>query len=192
MLATSGTLYLYLLPGIEAVHTRQCLWYNYAHWLTSVIIIAVRLVCRGGSYVAFERPSVRLSHRSTAALAASGFAAEFPVGRRSVDSCRCRRSAVNTGNVRWQPMDTDLLMLTSWCGTGSERPHRCCLGPLTRVDDLPGRRTLRSTNANRLVVPPSNCQQSAAEPLRLRLHSSAIHCQLTSLWQARCPPSVDC
>ena len=27
------------------------------------------------------------------------------------------------------------------------------LGPLTRVDDLPGRRTLRSTNANRLVVP---------------------------------------
>jgi len=28
------------------------------------------------------------------------------------------------------------------------------LGPLTRVDDLPGRRTLRSTNAYRLVVPP--------------------------------------
>jgi len=28
------------------------------------------------------------------------------------------------------------------------------LGPLTRVDDLPGRRTPRSTNANRLVVPP--------------------------------------
>ena len=28
------------------------------------------------------------------------------------------------------------------------------LGPLTRVDDLPGRRTLRSTNANRLVVLP--------------------------------------
>ena len=27
------------------------------------------------------------------------------------------------------------------------------LGPLTRVDDLPGRRTLRSANANRLVVP---------------------------------------
>jgi len=27
------------------------------------------------------------------------------------------------------------------------------LGPLSRVDDLPGRRTLRSTNANRLVVP---------------------------------------
>ena len=26
------------------------------------------------------------------------------------------------------------------------------LGPLTRVDDLPGRRTLRLTNANRLVV----------------------------------------
>jgi len=33
--------------------------------------------------------------------------------------------------------------------------HTRCLGPLTRVDDLPGRRrTLRSTNANRLVVPP--------------------------------------
>ena len=28
------------------------------------------------------------------------------------------------------------------------------LGPLTRVDDLPGRRALRSTNAYRLVVPP--------------------------------------
>jgi len=27
-------------------------------------------------------------------------------------------------------------------------------GPLTRIDDLAGRRTLRSTNANRLVVPP--------------------------------------
>ena len=27
------------------------------------------------------------------------------------------------------------------------------LGPLTRVDDLPVRRTLRSTNADRLVVP---------------------------------------
>jgi len=35
---------------------------------------------------------------------------------------------------------------------------------------------------------PSNCQQSAAEPLKLRLHTSGIHCQLTSLWQARCPP----
>ena len=30
---------------------------------------------------------------------------------------------------------------------------------------------------------PSNCQQSAAEPLRLRLHLSGIHCQLTSLGQ---------
>ena len=28
------------------------------------------------------------------------------------------------------------------------------LGPLSRVDDLPGRRTLRSANANHLVVPP--------------------------------------
>jgi len=49
-----------------------------------------------------------------------------------------------------------------------EKRHDCCvlaykvlhgdapryLGPLTRVDDLPGRRTLRSTNANRLVVQP--------------------------------------
>ena len=35
-------------------------------------------------------------------------------------------------------------------------------------------------------------QQSAAEPLRLRLHTSGIHCQLTSLRHARCPPSVDC
>ena len=32
--------------------------------------------------------------------------------------------------------------------------HTRYLGPLTRVDNLPGRRTLRSTNANRLVVPP--------------------------------------
>jgi len=39
---------------------------------------------------------------------------------------------------------------------------------------------------------PSNCQQSAAEPLRLRLHTSGIHCQLTSLRQARCSPSIDC
>ena len=39
---------------------------------------------------------------------------------------------------------------------------------------------------------PSNCHQSAAEPLRLRLHTSAIRCQLTSLRQAHCPPSVDC
>ena len=28
------------------------------------------------------------------------------------------------------------------------------IGPLTHVDDLPGQQTLRSTNANRLVVPP--------------------------------------
>ena len=39
---------------------------------------------------------------------------------------------------------------------------------------------------------PSNCQQSTAEPLRLRLHTSGIHCQLTSLRQIHCPPSVDC
>ena len=39
---------------------------------------------------------------------------------------------------------------------------------------------------------PSNCQQSAAEPLRLRLNTSGIHCQLTSMRQAHCPPSVDC
>ena len=39
---------------------------------------------------------------------------------------------------------------------------------------------------------PSNCQQSAAEPLRLRLHTSGIHCQLTSLRQIHCQLSVDC
>ena len=38
---------------------------------------------------------------------------------------------------------------------------------------------------------PSNCQQTAAEPLRLRLHTSGIHCQLTSLRQIHCPPSDD-
>jgi len=32
--------------------------------------------------------------------------------------------------------------------------HTRCLGPLTRVDDLSGRRTLRSTNVDRLLVPP--------------------------------------
>jgi len=48
------------------------------------------------------------------------------------------------------------------------------LGPLTRVGDLPGRRTLRSTNADRLVVPPVKLSTSAAEPLRLRLHTSVI------------------
>jgi len=26
----------------------------------------------------------------------------------------------------------------------------------------------------------------------LRLHTSGIHCQLTSLWQTHCLPSVDC
>jgi len=37
------------------------------------------------------------------------------------------------------------------------------LGPLISVDDLPGRRTLRSTNANRIVVAPvSNCQRAFA------------------------------
>jgi len=51
------------------------------------------------------------------------------------------------------------------------------LSTLPTVDDLPARRTLRSTNTNRLMVyHPSNCQQSAAEPLRLRLHTSGIHC----------------
>ena len=40
---------------------------------------------------------------------------------------------------------------------------RLNLGLLTRVDDLPGRRTLRSTNANRLVVAPvSNSQRAFA------------------------------
>jgi len=39
---------------------------------------------------------------------------------------------------------------------------------------------------------PSNCQQSAAEPLQLLLQTSGIHCQLISLRQAHCPPSVDC
>ena len=54
------------------------------------------------------------------------------------------------------------------------------LGLLTRVDDLPGRRTLRSNNANRVVVAyrPSNCQQSAAAPLQSRLPTFGIHCQL--------------
>ena len=32
---------------------------------------------------------------------------------------------------------------------------------------------------------PSNCQQSAAEPLRLRFHTSGIHCQSTANWR-RC------
>ena len=58
-----------------------------------------------------------------------------------------------------------------------------------KFDDLLGR---CSTNANASWYRPSNCQQSAAEPLRLRLHTSGIHCQLTSLQQAHCPPSVDC
>ena len=37
----------------------------------------------------------------------------------------------------------------------------------------------------------TTCQQSAAEPLRWRLHTSGIHCQLTLLRQLRCPPSID-
>jgi len=46
---------------------------------------------------------------------------------------------------------------TSWLYSGVQgSAWRCTryLGPLTRVDDLPGRRTLRSTNANRILVPP--------------------------------------
>ena len=71
---------------------------------------------------------------------------------------------------------------------------RLNLGLLTRVDDLPGRRTLRSTNANRLMVPPVKLSTvgSRAFAVAAPLHISGIHCQLTSLRQARCPPSVDC
>jgi len=37
---------------------------------------------------------------------------------------------------------------------------------------------------------PSNCPQLTAERLRLRLHTSGIHCQLTSLRHARWSPST--
>ena len=42
-------------------------------------------------------------------------------------------------------------MLSADYNQHDQAPQR---GPLTRVDGLPGRRTLRSTSANRLVVPP--------------------------------------
>ena len=39
---------------------------------------------------------------------------------------------------------------------------------------------------------PSWTVPQTTEPLRLRLHTSAIRCQLTSLQQIYCTPSVDC
>ena len=50
------------------------------------------------------------------------------------------------------------------------------LGPLTRVADVPGRRTLRSAATNRL----SNCVPSAAELFRLPPPPSGTHYQTTS------------
>ena len=44
-----------------------------------------------------------------------------------------------------------MMVLSADYNQHDQAPQR---GPLTRVDGLPGRRTLRSTNANRLVVPP--------------------------------------
>jgi len=45
------------------------------------IIDAARIACAAGFMQRSVRPSVCLSHRSTAATAAGGFAAERPVGR---------------------------------------------------------------------------------------------------------------
>ena len=64
-------------------------------------------------------------------------------------------------------------------------PHY--LGPLVRVDDLPGRWPLRSTSWYR----HSDYRQSAAGPLRLRLHTSWTGCQLMSLLLILCQPFVD-
>ena len=51
-----------------------------------------------------------------------------------------------------------------------------------------------STNANRLMVQPVKLSTvgSRAFAVAAPLHISGIHCQLTSLLQAHCPPSVDC
>ena len=63
--------------------------------------------------------------------------------------------------------------------------------------------------STRFIIPVSSCvydtrrvwcsaslgfvwRQSAAEPLRLRLHTSWIHCQLTSLRQIHSPSSDNC
>jgi len=48
------------------------------------------------------------------------------------------------------------------------------VGPLTRVADLPGRRTLRSAGSNRLHIPPvrlSTIYRSTSHLLELYIHS---------------------
>jgi len=64
-----------------------------------------------------------------------------------------------------------------------------------RCTTLPCRRLAWSTNTPfyHCQPPRGTARQTVnsrlpAEPLKLRLHTSGIHCQLTSLWQARCPP----
>ena len=58
----------------------------------------------------------------------------------------------------------------------------------------PGRLPLRSTIATptALWYRQSNCQQSAAELLQLRLQTSGTDCQLTSSLQIHCQLFVDC
>jgi len=60
------------------------------------------------------------------------------------------------------------------------------LGPLTRVADIPGRRTLRSASTNRLNVPHLNFPPSAAELFRLPPHRSGTHCQKQSYQHCGC------
>jgi len=65
------------------------------------------------------------------------------------------------------------------------------LGPLTFVDDLPGRRILRSTNANRLVVPP--VKLSTVGSRALKVAAPLIWNTLpTDVVGANLPPSIDC
>ena len=54
------------------------------------------------------------------------------------------------------------------------------LGPLNRVTDISGRRSLRSSGTNRLVVPPSDSLPSAAELFRLPPPRSGTHCRTVS------------
>jgi len=62
----------------------------------------------------------------------------------------------------------------------------------TKVQQNENMCPIRSKEAFVLTGFRSDGPTPAAEPLRLRLHTSGIHCQLTSLRQARCPPSVAC
>ena len=79
------------------------------------IIDAVRIVCEAGSMKRSSvRPCVCLSHRSTAAAACGGFAAERLADRKYQSTAAARRSAANAGRAMLTAeltrLNTDLLL----------------------------------------------------------------------------------